>query len=339
LNDKVEGYALSQKGMIRTYALFHPTITLATGVFLLIWIGAGLDLVGQGELKVGGWIAGLSYVLMMQQPMTEISDRWNFFLAGITSIGRVREVLESPPERTGAPPVGRFESLRFEDVEFVYEGAGGAAVSGVRLEIRRGDWVGIFGESGSGKSTFLQLAIAFLDPTRGKVLWNGRDVRELDPQGLRGHYGVVEQFPFLFSGSIGDNITWFGKRELDREALLERFRGNGLMVSLLNRIEDPVTERGGNLSLGEKQMITFLRAWLAGPEVWILDEATAFFDPQAEAELLAVLESERDRGVTVIQVAHRPEALRRMNRWINVRSGDLRELTATDLRVERPDST
>jgi ATP-binding cassette subfamily B protein len=126
---------------------------------------------------------------------------------------------------------------------------------------------------------------------------------------------------------------------LDREALLERFRGHELLVSLLSRLDDPVTERGANLSLGEKQMITFLRAWLALPEIWILDEATAFFDPQAEAELLSVLESERVRGVTVIQVAHRPEALRRMNRWINVRSGDLRELTATDLLKERPSST
>ncbi len=339
LNDKVESYAVSQRGMIRTYALFHPAITLATGVFLLIWIGAGLELVGTGELKVGGWIAGLSYVLMMQQPMTEISDRWNFFLAGITSIGRVREVLESPEERGGATPEGRFERLSFQKVDFFYEGAGGAALSGVNLEIRRGDWIGIFGESGSGKSTFLHLAIAFLDPTRGEVSWNGRNVLELDPAGVRSHFGVVEQFPFLFSGTIGDNITWFGKRALDREALLERFDGHGLITSLLTRMEDPVTERGTNLSLGEKQMITFLRAWLAGPEIWILDEATAFFDPQAEAELLAVLESERHRGVTVIQVAHRPEALRRMNRWINVRSGDLRELTATDLPAVRPDST
>lgn len=339
LNEKVEGYAVSQRGMIRTYALFHPTITLATGVFLLIWIGAGLQLVGTGELKVGRWIAGLSYVLMMQQPMTEISDRWNFFLAGITSIGRVREVLESPEERKGAAPVGPFERLSFQEVDFVYEGAGGAALSGVNLEIKRGDWIGIFGESGSGKSTLLQLAIAFLDPTRGEVLWNGRNVRELDPAGLRCHFGVVEQFPFLFSGTIGDNITWFGKRALDREALLERFDGHALITSLLTRTEDPVTERGANLSLGEKQMITFLRAWLAGPEIWILDEATAFFDPQAEAELLAVLESERDRGVTLIQVAHRPEALRKMNRWINVRSGDLQELTAADLRMVRPSST
>ena len=339
LSIKVEDYAISQRGMIRTYALFHPTITFATGVFLLIWIGAGLKLVGSGELKVGGWIAGLSYVLMMQQPMTEISDRWNFFLAGITSMGRVREVLESPQERGGEIAEGPFERLQFRGVDFVYEGSGKPALTGVDLEINRGDWIGIFGESGSGKSTFLQLAIAFIDPTRGTVLWNGRDLRQVDPSAVRRHFGVVEQFPFLFSGTIGDNITWFGKHALDREALLRRFQGHGLITSLLVRLEDPVAERGSNLSLGEKQMITFLRSWLAGPEIWILDEATAFFDPDAEAELIAVLESERNRGVTVIQVAHRPEALRRMNRWINVRSGDLQELTEADLLMERPSST
>jgi ABC-type multidrug transport system fused ATPase/permease subunit len=339
LNTKVEAYAESQKGMIGTYALFHPAITLATGVFLLIWIGAGLSLVDAGELKVGGWIAGLSYVLMMQQPMTEISDRWNFFLAGITSIGRVREVLESAPERTGIPPAEGFTSLVFENVGFTYEGAQEPALSDVNLEIRKGDWIGIFGESGSGKSTLLQLAIAFLDPVHGTLKWNGRSLRDLDPSSIRGHFGVVEQFPFLFSGTVRDNITWFGKHELDRDSLLRRFEGHGLISSLLNRLDHPVSERGSNLSLGEKQMITFLRSWLAGPGIWILDEATAFFDPRAEAELLSVLESERHRGVTVIQVAHRPEALRRMNRWINVRSGGLRELTGADLPVERPDST
>ncbi len=332
LNAKVADYADSQKGMIQTYALFHPTITLATGVFLLIWIGSGLPLVASGELKVGGWIAGLSYVLMMQQPLTEISDRWNFFLAGITSIGRVREVLDSSKERSGDEVSGRFEHLRFAGVDFFYEGTAQAALKNVNLEIHRGEWIGIFGESGSGKSTFLQLAIAFLDPTRGALLWNGRDVRELDPEGIRRRFGVVEQFPFLFSGTIGENISWFGKHRLDRDALLTRFSEYSLICSLLKRLDHPVTERGGNLSLGEKQMITFLRSWLAEPEIWILDEATAFFDPEAEAELLSVLESERPLGRTVIQVAHRPEALRRMDRWINVRSGDLRELTEADFR-------
>jgi ATP-binding cassette subfamily B multidrug efflux pump len=339
LRNRIEAYAQSQRGMIRTYALFHPTITLATGIFLLLLMGFGLPLVEEGELKVGGWIAALSYILMMQQPMTEISDRWNFFLAGLTSIGRVKEVLDAAPEPSGESSAGRFETLRFENCSFRYPGAERLALRQVNLEIRRGDWVGVFGESGSGKSTLLQILMAFLEPSEGRMLWNGVDGAQMDRASLRARFGVVEQFPFLFSGTIEENITWFGSRSWDRKALLERFRGKELIVSLLERPRGRVSERGANLSLGEKQMITFLRAWLARPEFWILDEATAFFDPQAESELLAVLEEERASGVTVIQVAHRPEALRRMGRWISLCSGDLQERTAAELRSEQQGST
>jgi ATP-binding cassette subfamily B multidrug efflux pump len=339
LREKVLAYAESQRGMIRTYALFHPTITLATGLFLLILIGVGLPDLASGRLKVGAWVAALSYILMMQQPLTEISDRWNFFLAGITSIGRVREVLEIPAERSGGMPATAFESVRFEEVSFRYPAAEHPALEPFSLEIRRGEWIGIFGESGSGKSTFLQLLYGFMDPEAGRVLYNGRDLRGTELASLRSRFGVVEQFPFLFAGTIEENLTWFGMRGADFSGLRARFSGSPLILSLLDRPDFRIAERGANLSLGEKQMITFLRAWLQQPEIWILDEATAFFDPSAERELLQVLEDERSRGITVIQVAHRAEALRRMDRLIRINSGVLLEWKGSPPSEDPPSST
>ncbi len=325
LVERVDQYANTQMRMVRTFALFHPTVTLGVGLMLLLLIGIGLPLVNQGELAVGAWVAALSYVILMQQPLVEISDRWNFFLAGITSVERVQEVLNETKENRLGDPVDPFRFLAFDGVSFRYEGEKINALNSVSLRIDKGDWIGIYGESGSGKSTFLHMLYGFYRPHEGSILWNQKYYSELDLSQLRGHFGVVEQFPFLFAGTIEENITFFGKFSFNRLELMERFRGFSLIESILEKNDFIISERGSNLSMGEKQMITFLRAYLSRPSIWILDEATAFFDPEAERELLEALEYLKADGITVIQVAHRPEALSHMKRLINVRQGHLEE--------------
>jgi ABC-type multidrug transport system fused ATPase/permease subunit len=158
----------------------------------------------------------------------------------------------------------------------------------------------------------------FYMPTKGDVLWNGVSYSKYQISTLRSHFGVVEQFPFLFNGTIEENISLFGQYSFAKDELKNTFQGFNLIESLLNQSHYSVSERGGNLSMGQKQMITFLRAYVSNPDIWILDEATAFFDPEAEGEVLRALENLREKQITVIQVAHRPEALRGMSRLLQI---------------------
>jgi ATP-binding cassette subfamily B protein len=210
-------------------------------------------------------------------------------------------------------------------VSFTYPEANVPSLHGVHLKIRRGDWIGIHGESGSGKSTFLQMLYGFYHPKQGNLKWNGHAYASFDVTSIRANFGVVEQFPFLFHGSIRDNISMFGRFSFSEPELKQRFAGFALIESLLSMLDFEISERGENISMGQKQMITFLRAYLAKPEVWILDEATAFFDREAESEVLRALTALKGEGVTVVQVAHRPEALSQMKRMMRVANGRMSE--------------
>ena len=322
LSRQIERYAAAQMKMVRTYSLFHPTLSLGIGILLLILINMGLPMVSENVMKVGEWVAALSYVLSLQQPLLEISDRWNFFLAGMTSIERIMEVFAEVPETVGGVHPARFRAIEFNRVCFAY--AEEQVLNHVNLKIRAGEWLGVYGESGSGKSTLLQMLYGFYHATEGELLWNGTSYRELDLKVMRTHFGVIEQFPFLFAGTIAENISLFGEHQFELEALKKEFQGFSLIESLLNQPNFEINERGSNLSMGQKQMIAFLRAYLANPDIWILDEATAFFDEEAEQEVMLALEKQRNK-ITVIQVAHRAEALRRMDRLIQISFGQLQD--------------
>ncbi len=325
LNLQVRHYADSQMNMVKTFALFHPTLSFGIGSLLMLLVWIGIPMVSSGQLPVGQWVAALSYVVLLQQPLMEISDRWNFFLAGLTSINRIREVLREKEEKSGDEKAPPFESIVWNQVSFRYHSEAKKTLKQVNINLKRGDWIGIFGESGSGKSTFLQMLYGFYPPTEGDLLWNGRPYSDFNAKSMRSYFGVVEQFPFLFTGTIKENITLYGHFKWDEETLHDTFKDFPLIMSLLQNPDFDITERGGNLSMGQKQMITFLRAYLAKPMIWILDEATAFFDPEAEQEVLRALEALRKDQITVIQVAHRPEALVQMKRHLKVELGHLQE--------------
>lgn len=328
LNTQIEKYAIAQKDMVRTYALFQPTLSLGTGILILILISMGLPLVEQNVMKVGEWVAALSYVILLQQPLTEISDRWNFFLAGVTSIERITHVFEEQPEKVGTVRAMKMDEIRFSKVGYQYTNSGTQALIEVDLQIKRGDWVGVYGASGSGKSTLLQMIYGFYLPTEGSLTWNGADYHALNLKDLRTHFGVVEQFPFLFTGTIRDNITLFGEHPMSVDAIREEFVGFKLIENLLGKLDFEINERGNNLSMGQKQMIAFLRAYVARPDIWILDEATAFFDTEAEQEVIRAL-TRLGSSISVIQVAHRPEALSTMHRLFKVDQGLVQEQSTT----------
>ena len=326
LSVQVKKYEKAQMGMVQTFALFHPAVSLGIGILLVLLIWLGLPLIGEGALKVGQWVAALSYVLSLQQPLVEISDRWNFFVSGLTAIDRIQEVFEEPAETYPDRPAPRLEKIEFKGLSFSYLDSNASALKDVNFSISRGDWIGIFGESGSGKSTLLQMLYGFYHPSLGSAFWNGETYLHYHLRSLRSHFGVVEQFPFLFSGTIRDNITLFGQYELSVDSLAQTFQGYPLIESLLRDLDFQISERGGNLSMGQKQMITFMRAYLSEPDIWILDEATAFFDREAEQEVIRALLNLQEKQITVIQVAHKPEALTTMKRIWRVDQGIVSEV-------------
>jgi ATP-binding cassette subfamily B multidrug efflux pump len=315
---------------VRTFALFHPTLSLGIGFLLLAHLLLGLPLVEAGELPVGQWVAGLSYVMLLQQPLVEISDRWNFFIVGITGVDRIMEVLSVKPEVKNDLKAEGFKKIEFKNVSFSYSNSKLHAIKNINFKLEAGDWVGVFGPSGSGKSTIIQLIYGFYTPTSGELLWNDRSYQDYHLTSVTQQLGIVEQFPLLFTGTIQENLLMFRDEDIDIEKLLKDFSGFPLIESILGQLDFHVHERGTNLSMGQKQMIAFLRAYLIQPKIWVLDEATAFFDSDAENEVFRALEKRRGE-ITVFQVAHRPQALSKMNRYFEVRSGGLVESQLKDL--------
>lgn len=325
LVQQIQNYSKAQVRMVHTFALFNPTLSLGIGVLFFVLILMGIPMVDQGVLRTGEWVAILSYIFLLQQPLMEITDRWNFFLGGLTSIDRIRNVFSEPVERTGVLIPKKMEMIQLHHVSFRYQSGSENILNNTSLEIRSGDRIGIFGETGMGKTTLLQLLYGFYLPTQGELTWNGVPYYQYSIFEIRKYFGVVEQFPLLFSGTIHENISLFGQYDFDLEQIRTQFKGYPLITSILNRLNEEVRERGNNFSMGEKQMVSFLRAYLKKPQVWILDEATAFFDPQAESEFMSAL-ALLDPSIVIIQIAHRKEALGQMNRLIKVEKGSLQEL-------------
>lgn len=319
LDQQINQYANAQMQSMHNFALFHPTVSLGIGVLLMFHFWFSLGWVEQGILSAGSWVAVVTYILMLHQPLVEITDRWNFFLVGITGVQRIQEVMLEPPAEAPFKMKPGFKEMELKNVDLEYD-SGVRALQEVNWKVRAGERVGIFGESGAGKSTLLQLIYGFYQPTRGTVKWYWNS--EIDANSC---LGVIEQFPFIFSGTVRENITLFGRFSVDWSQLQNQFKSYTLARELLLNPERYLHERGSNLSMGEKQMLSFLRAFVSRPEVWILDEATAFFHPEAEKEVLqAILEFSSQS--TVIQVAHRPHALELMNRWTRVSSGRVEDL-------------
>jgi ATP-binding cassette subfamily B protein len=326
LTGQIDKYSSAQVKMVKTFALFNPVLSLGIGMLFFVLILKGIPMVDQGTMKTGEWVAVLSYIFSLQQPLMEMTDRWNFFLGGLTSIDRIRNVFSETLEKTGELKPEKLKRIELKNVSFQYHSGTKKVLSDANLVIHAGDRIGVFGETGMGKTTLLQLLYGFYHPTQGEIAWNSNSISydQYCISDIRNYFGVVEQFPLLFSGSVKENVSLFGQFDFDPEKLKIKFKKYPLISSILNRLNEEVRERGSNFSMGEKQMISFMRAYLKQPQIWILDEATAFFDPEAEKEFmdaLATLGSE----IVIVQIAHRKEALEQMHRLLKVEQGQVLE--------------
>ena len=327
-------------------ALYMPLVWMigGTGSALALRLGAGDVLAG--EMRVGELIAFMGYVVLMIMPVMQISrqiaelqraqaaaERITSLLSEVPAIRDSVAVRERVAAQLATPQAGlaadgwpdELNEIEFEHVGFHYV-AGEPVLRDFSLTVSRGETIALVGPSGGGKSTIVQLMCRFYEPTSGRVLIHGRDYRERSLHWLQSHLGFVLQEPQLFSGTIADNIR-YGRLEADDAEVrhaAELVQAHGFIESMVEGYATAVGEGGVKLSSGQKQLISFARAVLADPRVFVMDEATSSVDTETEQAIQSGL-SEVLAGRISIVIAHRLSTIRRADRILFVDGGHIVE--------------
>ena len=283
-----------------------------------------------GDLTVGELTAFSLYLVMFFAPIQSIVQLYNAYQQGQASIKKLRGFLEespSVPEAEDAPDLATIHgSIALEDVSFGYA-ADAPVLHDISLEIPPGESLAVVGPTGAGKSTIAKLIVRFYDPQSGRVRIDGQDVRNVSLESLRRQLGVVPQEPFLFNGSIGENVA-FSRPDASEEEIWEACRTVGL-DAMLSRLPDgldtPCHERGVSLSSGERQLLALARAFLAQPRVLVLDEATSNLDSHSEKKIEEALDAVL-KGRTAIIIAHRLTTAMRADRIAVIQDGRIAEI-------------
>ncbi|RCS59220.1 ABC transporter ATP-binding protein [Parvibium lacunae] len=311
------------------WSVFSPTVTLLTEVGLLIVWACGIWLVSRDTITVGVLTAFLAYISRFYtrlDTMSRIVSHTQKAAAGAKRIFDILDHVSSVPEPSNPvhlPQVAGAISL--QNVHFRYGNR--AILRGVTLDIKPGEMIGLVGHSGSGKSTLVNLICRFYDVTEGAIQIEGVDVRAVPVAEFRSHMGLVLQEPFLFFGTVAENIA-YGKPQATRAEIVAAARAahaHEFILRLPHGYDSLVGERGQSLSGGERQRISIARALLINPKILILDEATSAVDTETELEIQAALEN-LIQGRTTIAIAHRLSTLRRADRLVVMDKGEIVEI-------------
>jgi len=290
---------------------FFPTIDMigTIAIFFVIWLG-GAAVIGE-QVTAGVLVAFVLYIEQFFRPIQDLSRRYDQFQSSMIAGERILELLDSPIEvqdKPGAEPIPPIEGVvEFRDVSFYYQDDPSTMVlEAVNLKTSPGKTIALVGETGAGKSTLIKLLGRFYDPTSGMILIDGHNIEQVTQASLRGQMGIVLQEPFLFGGTVFENIQ-FGRLDATLEDVQSAAKAVGadeFISGLTNGYHTPVEEGGALLSVGQRQLISFARALLANPRILILDEATSSIDTQTEQiiqQALSTLLKER----TSFVIAHR----------------------------------
>ena len=315
----------------RLIALFFPGIGYLSDIAGVLVLGAGSAFVAHGRVSPAVVIAFLLYLNVFFGPITQLSmvfDTWQQARAATEQLTKLLSMPSLTP--TDAEPV-RLDPVRgeieFRSVHHRYGPDAAEALSGVELRIAAGEMVALVGETGAGKSTVVRLIARFHDPTEGAVLIDGVDLRRLDLTAYRQRLGIVPQEPFMFTGTLRDNIA-FGRpdaADADVERAARSVGAHRFIAALPHGYRSAVTERGRSLSAGQRQLIALARAELVDPAILLLDEATANLDLSAEATIREAM-SAVSRHRTTVLVAHRLETARVADRIVVLDRGRVAEV-------------
>lgn len=305
---------------------YYPLIDLLYPVGLAAVLVGGAHLAHVGEFGLGTVVAFSLYVGRLFQPIQQIADLSTVLQTAASSFARVFAFEDEQPSVADAPDARPLQAgagrIELEGLRFRYPRSGADVLHGTDLRIEAGERVALVGGSGSGKSTLVKLIARFYDPTDGRVLVDGQDVRTVTGSSLRRHLALVPQEGFLFDGTVADNIG-LGRPGLSRDQIAGACEELGIakvLAALPQGLDTAVTNRGLSLSAGQRQLVSLARAFLAEPRILILDEATSNLDLATEAVVEAAM-ARLLKGRTAILIAHRPATAMRADRVVVLEHG------------------
>jgi ABC-type multidrug transport system fused ATPase/permease subunit len=311
---------------IQLISLYLPFVLLASNLALAAVVVFGGFQVIDGEKQLGVVVSFIGYLRLALGPLPDVGGLYTSYQEGMAGLDQIFELLDERSEvtdRPGAPDLPPVRgAIELENVRFGYGPERPNVLDDVSMKIDPGETVALVGSTGAGKTTIVKLLPRFYDPDEGRVLIDGHDIREITLASLRHQIGYVPQEPFLFSGTVRENVAFAHPDATDAE-ISEAARRVGVLEvfeALPNGLDTPVGERGGNLSVGQRQLVTLARASLIDPPIVLLDEATASLDAATEARVKeALTRLLADRSALV--VAHRLETVRDADRTVVLDAG------------------
>jgi len=311
------------------YGAFFPTVRLlsSAAIAMILWYGGGQIL--KSTLTFGALVAFIQYAEMFFRPIMDLSEKYNLMQSAMASSERIFALLEELPEPKTAVYDSQFASsfkgeIEFENVYFSYHN-NDYVLKDISFKVKSGEKIAFVGATGAGKTTILSLLLRFYEAQKGRILIDGTNIKEIDPQQLRKQFGMVQQDIFIFDGSIARNIKLTDQiddaevvraaREVYADGFIQKFKG---------KYNQPVLERGKGLSVGQRQLLSFARALAHNPSILVLDEATSSVDTDTEQLIQNALEKLM-RSRTSLIVAHRLSTIQSADRIIVMHKGMISE--------------
>ena len=331
--DTFDGLVTEHRGSflhaVRVSDAFGSVIDFSWGLGCILLYFTGIVIIGVDKVSIGTFIAFSSYLNMFWHPIQNISNFYNQLVTNIAGAERIFEILDTPPAIADADDVEEMPEIigevTFEHVSFSYDEQV-KVLNDVSFCIKPGETIALVGPTGAGKSTIVNLISRFYDVQQGKVMIDGKDVKKVSIESLRRQMGIMTQDNFLFSGTIKDNIR-YGKLDATDEEIIaaaKAVNAHDFIMKLEKGYDTELSERGGGLSIGQKQLLAFARTMVSMPKILVLDEATSSIDTKTELLVQSGIEHLL-QGRTSFVIAHRLSTIQRADRIFVIDDGRIVE--------------